>query len=55
MIFTFRLLKKRPASYSLYLDYILQSGHFMKKSMKFESYKKYKISHTKSKLTQVSL
>ncbi|KRT79746.1 hypothetical protein AMK59_7830, partial [Oryctes borbonicus] len=50
-----KLLKRRPASYSLYLDHILQSGNFIKASNKVEYNRKYKISSSKSKLSQLVL
>ncbi|KAI4461161.1 cytosolic regulator pianissimo [Holotrichia oblita] len=50
-----KLLKRRPASYSLYLDHILQSGNFIKASNKVEYSKKYKVSSSKSKLSQLVL
>ncbi|KAK5644405.1 hypothetical protein RI129_005705 [Pyrocoelia pectoralis] len=50
-----KLLKRRPASSSLYLDYILQSSSFMKRTRNFENNKKYKISQTKSRLHQLVL
>uniref|UniRef100_A0A1Y1M3X9 Rapamycin-insensitive companion of mTOR n=1 Tax=Photinus pyralis TaxID=7054 RepID=A0A1Y1M3X9_PHOPY len=50
-----KLLKRRPASSSLYLDYILQSSSFMKRTRNLENNKKYKISHTKSRLHQLVL
>ncbi|KAK4875147.1 hypothetical protein RN001_011569 [Aquatica leii] len=50
-----KLLKRRPASSSLYLDYILQSSSFMKRTRNLEHNKKYKLSHVKSRLQQLVL
>ncbi|KAF5269709.1 hypothetical protein FQA39_LY08632 [Lamprigera yunnana] len=48
-----KLLKRRPASSSLYLDYILQSSSFMKHTRNLEHNKKYKLSQAKSRLHQL--
>lgn len=48
-------MKRRPASYSFYLDFILQSGSFMKSSSRAERVKRYKFSNAKSKIAQLVL
>ncbi|XP_022918120.2 rapamycin-insensitive companion of mTOR [Onthophagus taurus] len=50
-----KMLRRRPASYSLYLDFILQSGNFIKTSNKIECGKKYKVGQLKTKLSQFVL
>ncbi|XP_017771831.1 PREDICTED: rapamycin-insensitive companion of mTOR isoform X1 [Nicrophorus vespilloides] len=48
-----KLLKRRPASYSLYMDYILRSGNFIKSSNRTEQIRKSKMRHVRSKITQL--